>query len=433
MNEQPLTPPSAGTTLPRRPRRKRRLILPAAVAALALGAVGTGVGYAAANQSSSATGSTAVQGTTSTQVLQPTYGGGDWAYGGGQYYVDPDQSSSPYGGYSYDDGGQSSGGQSSGDQSSGGQSSDGQSSGTSSTDTTSKAAGSQLTGLVRIATTLKYDGGKAAGTGMVVTSDGEVITNHHVVAGATSIKVTVMSTGKTYTAKVIGTDATDDVAVLQLSDASGLDTVTTDTGAVSTGDAVTAVGDGNGTVGYLSAATGSVMATDQSITTQAEGSAASEKLTDLIEISSDVVAGFSGGATYDSDGEVVGMTTAASSGSSDVVGYAIPISKVLSIADDLESGTTGASYTYGYPAFLGIALGTSTTVQGVYDGTPADDAGIAGGSSITSVGGIATTTATQLQAAIASHSPGDSVKITWTDASGSSHSATVTLARGPVA
>jgi S1-C subfamily serine protease len=279
---------------------------------------------------------------------------------------------------------------------------------------------------------MKYDGGEAAGTGMVLTSDGEVITNHHVVEGATSVKVKVMSTGKTYTAKVVGTDATADVAVLQLVGASGLATVTTDTAGVSTGDAVTAVGDGNGTLGYLSAATGSVLATNQSITTQSEGSASSENLTDLIQISSDVVSGYSGGATYDDQGEVVGMTTAASSGTSDVVGYAIPISQVLSIAEDLENGVKNASYDYGRPAFLGVGLGSGTTVEGVYDGTPAADAGITAGDSITRVGGLAVTTQTQLRAAVASHSPGDSVSVTWTDASGTSRTRSLTLAKGPV-
>ena len=102
-----------------------------------------------------------------------------------------------------------------------------------------------------------------------------------------------------------------------------------DTDGVTKGEAVTAVGDGNGTVDYLSAATGTVIATHQSITTQGEGAAAGESLTDLIQISSDVVGGYSGGATYDADGEVVGMTTAASSGTTDIVGYAIPISTVL--------------------------------------------------------------------------------------------------------
>ena len=277
---------------------------------------------------------------------------------------------------------------------------------------------------------MKYDGAAAAGTGLVLTSDGEVVTNHHVVAGATSIEVTVMSTGDTYTAKVVGTDTTDDVAVLQLEDASGLDTVSTDNDGVTQGEAVTAVGDGNGTVDYLSAATGQVIATDQSITTQSEGSAAGENLTGLIEISSDVVGGFSGGATYDADGEVVGMTTAASTGG-DVVGYAIPISKVLTIADDLENGVTDTAYAYGYPAFLGVGLGDGTVVQGVYDGTPAADAGIAAGDTITAVDGTAVTGADQLHSLVAAHSPGDDVSVSWTDADGSSHSATSPSARDP--
>ena len=112
------------------------------------------------------------------------------------------------------------------------------------------------------------------------------------------------------------------------------------------GDAVTAVGDANGTVDHLSAATGKVMALDEQITTQSEGNAEGQTLTGLIEISTDVISGDSGGATYDAQGEVVGMTTAASSGG-DVVGYAIPIAKVLRIADDLRSGVTSSRYDYG--------------------------------------------------------------------------------------
>ena len=90
------------------------------------------------------------------------------------------------------------------------------------TDNGTTANASQTTGLVRIMTTLGYQDGEAAGTGMILTSDGEVVTNHHVVAGATSIKATVMSSGKTYNATVVGSDTKDDVAVLQLADASGL-------------------------------------------------------------------------------------------------------------------------------------------------------------------------------------------------------------------
>jgi S1-C subfamily serine protease len=103
---------------------------------------------------------------------------------------------------------------------------------------------------------LKYAGGEAAGTGMVLTSSGEVVTNHHVVEGATSIRVKVMSTGTTYRAEVVGTDAADDVAVLQLEDATGLATVTPDTDGIGVGDDVTAVGDAGGSTSTFSAADG---------------------------------------------------------------------------------------------------------------------------------------------------------------------------------
>jgi S1-C subfamily serine protease len=268
---------------------------------------------------------------------------------------------------------------------------------------------------------------------MVLTSDGEVVTNHHVVAGATSVKVKVMSTGTTYTAQVVGTDAKDDVAVLQLVGASGLATVTPDTNGIATGDAVTAVGDANGAATF-SAATGTVLAKSQTITTQTEGAASGERLTGLLQISSDVVSGDSGGATYDANGQVVGMTTAASSGSPDVVGYAVPIAKVLKVAGDLEGGVTSTRYDYGYPAFLGVGLGrTGTTVQGVYKSTPAAGAGIAAGDTITAVDGTTVSTSAALRQAVAAHSPGDQVTVTWTDTTGSSHTATVTLAQGPVA
>jgi S1-C subfamily serine protease len=401
------------------PRRHRRVLAIVTATALVTGLGGVGAGYAighglsdgSSSTSSNASGQSNVStnGTGGTTTI-PGNGGWSWSDGGQggltvptDPYTDPNTAPST---------GQGQG---------------------SSTDTTTQASGSQLTGLVRIATTLKYSGGRAAGTGMVVTSDGEVVTNHHVVAGATSIKVKVMSTGTTYTAKVVGTDTKDDVAVLQLVGASGLDTVTPDTDGIAVGDAVTAVGDANGTVGYLSASTGRVLAEDQAITTQSESNVEGERLTGLIEISSDVISGDSGGATYDDQGEVVGMTTAASSGSSDVIGYAVPIAKVLSIADDLENGVSSTRYDYAYPAFLGVGLGqTAATVQGVYRSTPAAEAGIVAGDTITAIDGAHVGTSAALRKAVAAHSPGDSIGVTWTDADGTSHTATVTLAQGPV-
>ena len=122
-----------------------------------------------------------------------------------------------------------------------------------------------------------------------------------------------------------------------------------------------------------------------------------------------------------------------SSGSSDGVGYAVPISKVISVADDLENNVTSSRYDYGYPAFLGVGLGQSgTTVQGVYQGTPAAKAGIAAGDTITAVDGNKVSTAKGLHALIATHSIGGSAAVTWTDQSGASHTATVTLVQGAV-
>ena len=397
------------------PRRRRRVIATMTATALVAGLGGVGAGYAVGHGFGSQGSSQTAANSGSSNVTQqgrsgtvPIPGNGGWSWSDGTQggLTVPSQPYAPYGGGSPSQG--------------------------SSRDSTTQASGSQLTGLVRIVSTMEYDGGEAVGTGMVLTSDGEVVTNHHVVEGATWVKVQVMGTGTTYTATVVGTDTKDDVAVLQLAGASGLDTVTTDTNGIAVGDAVTAVGDANGASSF-SAATGTVLAKNQAITTQSEGSAQGERLTGLLQISSDVISGDSGGATYDKNGQVVGMTTAASSGSADVVGYAVPIAKVVRIADDLASGVTGSRYDYGRPAFLGIGLGdTSTTVHSAYQGTPAARAGIVAGDTVTAIDGTAVSSSTALRAAVAAHSPGDRISVTWTDTSGTSHTATVTLAQGPV-
>lgn len=297
------------------------------------------------------------------------------------------------------------------------------------------ASDAQKVGVVTIVSTLGYESAASAGTGMILTSDGMILTNNHVVEGATSIEVTVESTGETYTATVVGTDATNDVAVLQLEDASGLTPVTFDTDGVTAGEAITAVGNAEGT-GDLVAASGTVTATEQSITTQAEGSAPSEDLTGLIQIDADIVSGDSGGPLFDADGEVVGINTAASSGTANITGFAIPISTALDIVAQIEAGADTATIEIGYPAFLGIGLASTTgaaTVAGVYEGTPAAEAGLAAGDTITSVNGTAISTGSQLSELLATMEPGEQVALTWTTATGTTASATVTLAEGPAA
>lgn len=309
-------------------------------------------------------------------------------------------------------------------------------SGSSTSTGTTAASASQSTGLVTIVSELGYESGEAAGTGIVLTSTGRILTNNHVIDGSTAIRVTVQSTGRSYTADVVGTDATKDVAVLQLEGASGLTTADLATGEPAVGDDVTAVGNANGT-GTLSAATGSVSALDQTITTSSEGGTAGETLHGLIEVDADVVSGDSGGAVKDADGDVLGVTTAASSGTSDVTGYAIPIADALSVAKQIVAGDDTADITIGLPAFLGVSIdgdasGTNGAVVGqVLQGTAAAKTDLAAGDAITKVDGTTISSADGLSTAIASHAVGDRVTITWTDTDGEGHTATVTLLAGP--
>ena len=137
--------------------------------------------------------------------------------------------------------------------------------------------------LVDINTNLSYQDEQAAGTGMVLTSDGEVLTNNHVIDGATSISVTDVGNGKTYSASVVGYDRTGDIAVIKLSGASGLQTVSTSSATAAVGQAVVGVGNAGGTGGTPSNAGGSIIALNQSITASDDGGGNAENLTGLIE------------------------------------------------------------------------------------------------------------------------------------------------------
>ena len=379
-----------------------------------------------------AIGVAGAQAATASGSASASVSSADYSWYGGQ------SSDSGDNGYGYGDNGYGYGGFGGygGGYGSGGSSSSG-SSGT----TTTTASAAQQKGIVVIDTVLAYDQAQAAGTGIVLSGTGEILTNNHVIAGATSIQVTVPSTGATYTATVVGTDATDDIAVLKLQNASGLATAKLDSGGgVSTGDAVTAVGNAGGT-GTLVQASGSVTGTGASITTQAEGSAPSESLSGLIETDADIQAGDSGGPLYDAQGEVVGIDTAASSNTSQPDGYAIPIATALSIAHEIEAGHASSTIAVGARAFLGIGLsdqsGSSAAsgaeVAQVFNGTPAADAGLAAGAVITDVDGTTISSNEDLSTALAQHKPGDRVNITWVDQSGVSQSASVTLTSGPAA
>lgn len=345
-----------------------------------------------------------------------------------------------------------SGGYGWGDQGSGGSTQQGDSSSTTTDVDSDPASSTQSAGVVLVDTELGYENAAGAGTGIVLTSDGEVATNYHVVEGATSIKVTVASTGATYTATVVGHSASTDVALLQLRDASGLTVASLDDDSLATGDSVTAVGNAGGT-GTLTAADGRVTDLSTSITTASEGSVAGEKLTGLIETTADVVPGDSGGPLLDHEGEVVGLDVAASNGSTSATidGYAIPISDALAVVAQIRTGDSTGTVQVGAKAFLGVQVtdtataypgaaydpSTTTaagaTVAEVVTDSPAADAGLEAGDTITAVGSTAVTSATDLSTALADHGVGDQVRISWTDAQGSAHHGTVTLAASPTA
>ena len=187
--------------------------------------------------------------------------------------------------------------------------------------TTSQIAAKTDPGLVDVVSSLGYQGAEAAGTGLVLNSTGEILTNDHVIDGATSIKVTDIGNGHTYTASVVGYDKTRDVAVIQLKNASGLTTVTLgDSSQVKSGDKVVALGNAGGKGGTPSVAPGHVTALGQAITASDEGGGSSEHLTGMIETNAPIQPGDSGGALVNTAGQVVGINTAASSASETAAG-----------------------------------------------------------------------------------------------------------------
>jgi S1-C subfamily serine protease len=337
-------------------------------------------------------------------------------------------------------------------------------------------------GLVDINTSLGYQQAQAAGTGIVITSNGEVLTNNHVINGATSISVTDVGNQKTYTASVVGYDRTADVAVLQLHGASGLQTANlANSSNISVGEDVVGVGNAGGSGGTPSAAGGTVTALNQSITAQDQGDGTSEQLSGLIQTNANIQPGDSGGALVNSSGQVIGMDTAASSGFSFQYngqgqgnqGFAIPINAAMSLARTIEAGNGSSTVHIGPTAFLGVEISPSgssgssnngagngsnpfgggggffgnsgstgntgssgssssgAAVAGVVTNGPAQEAGLAQGDVITSLGGKTISSANDLTADMSAHHPGDKVQVAWTDANGGSHTATVQLSSGP--
>ncbi|MCW5953940.1 MAG: trypsin-like peptidase domain-containing protein, partial [Propionibacteriaceae bacterium] len=277
-------------------------------------------------------------------------------------------------------------------------------------------------------------GGIAAGTGMVLTPDGKVLTNYHVVAGTQWLEVTIADSGDTYTATVLGFDQSKDVALLQLEDASGLATVTIDKDEVKVGDPVAAVGNAGGNNELVRAA-GEVVRLDRSLTVNSDSPWGSqEDLSGVIETTAGAVPGHSGGPMFDDEAEVLGITTAGSSQAGR--SYAVPIADALEVVDIIEAGKDVGTVRVGPAGYMGIVIGNASrygvTITDVVSGSPADQAGIEVGSTLVKVGDTRVSETTNLATVIRALEPGDEVTVEWLTPRGGERSASVTLTASPV-
>jgi S1-C subfamily serine protease len=288
------------------------------------------------------------------------------------------------------------------------------------------------TGVVLITTNLAYQNADAAGTGVVLTKNGEIVTNNHVIRGATTITVIVPSSGRRYPADVLGYDVADDIALLKVN-ASGMTTATRgNSGTLKIGAKATAVGNANGG-GRLVITHGTVSALNRTITVRDDDGGTST-LSGLIRHSASIVPGDSGGPLLDAKNRVIGIDAAGSSVNSGD-GYAIPINKAYTLVKQIETGKPSSLVHIGKTAFIGMSVTAANagglTVTTVVPGMPAASAGLDQGFVITALDGQQLSSVDVLRTALFSHHPGDTVVLAYIDPLGNQGHASIVLADGP--
>lgn len=282
---------------------------------------------------------------------------------------------------------------------------------------------------------------EGAGTGIVLSASGEVLTNNHVIEGASSIRVTDEGNHRAYRAIVVGYDRSQDIAVLQLANASGLTTANLGTSTnVARGEKIVAAGNAEGAGGTPHLARGQVLSTRQSIIAENQIRGSSERLRGLIEVNAAVVPGYSGGALLDGNGEVIGMVTAGwknfQSQSVSTSGYAIPINSALTVAQLIEAGRASTTIHVGHTPSMGVAVGmpirgTGAQITATVTRGPAARAGLRVADTITSLDGQPVRSPEGLTEALLLEMPGTAVQVNYLDPSGTVHTATVVLWNGP--
>jgi S1-C subfamily serine protease len=343
-------------------------------------------------------------------------------------------------------------------------------------------------GLVDITSTLTYASETAEGTGMILSSSGLVLTNNHVIDGSTEVKVSLAdNTSQSYTARVVGYDSTDDVALLQLTGASGLATVSFgNSSQVRVGIPVLALGNAEGK-GGVTPALGAISALNRSIQASDEGSDTTEDLNHMLATNAQIQQGDSGGALANNAGQVIGMVTAANTAASGqpggTTGFAIPINTALNIAGQIVRKQGSSTVYIGLPGFLGVEVaqsnspnpqqqaaderqadggqgggrqggphgspacvtggqepgapgqiapaGSGALILGVVCGSAAQTQGLKPGDVIISVNGQVVTTPGSLTAITARYHPRDVVSVAYQAVNGSQHRVRILLGDGP--
>ncbi len=311
----------------------------------------------------------------------------------------------------------------------------------------STAAARVEPGLVQITTLVDFQGVVGNGAGIVLTPDGQVLTNHHVVAGANNIKAVSMGTGQTFEADLLGYDRANDIALLQLRGAQGLPVAPLgDSNLVALGQPVLTIGNANGSGNPMTHETGAVTNLSRSIAAEDELTGAKNSLGGLIQSSTNLRSGDSGGALVNSAGEVVGMNAAATlnftiDGDSTPggEGFAIPINRALDIASQIRGGAASPAVHIGPSAMLGIGIAAAgetnangLQVRSVLQGGPAGLAGVRPGDVITVIDGVPIDSANTLTELLDQRYPGNVIELNWLDRAGTPHNAAVTLVVGPV-
>ena len=280
--------------------------------------------------------------------------------------------------------------------------------------------------------------GAAAGTGMVIGSDGLILTNNHVISGATSITVHVHGANTGHPATLLGYDVSHDAAVLKVAGMTGAPTIQPETLPVTVGENVVVIGNALGKGGWP-AVQGTVAALHQTIDASDAAGGDVETLTDMIELTANIEPGDSGGAVIDRYGHVIGMTTAGSSSgvqpmSTTTTGFAVPVSRALSIARQIEAGNASATVHIGEHGLLGVAVVGSfqrgVVVAGVEPNSPGAAAGVTIGDTIVSANGARIATTTDLNRVMQQTHVGDKITVGYIDLSGQTHQVTVTLTSG---